>query len=835
MRTRTLALALLIPISAYAADRAPVLDRDHERPAARHYILEPQHVFSDAERAELATEGVEIQRALPGGRYLVRVEENSSFDGADPRVKTLAAMSVTEKLQRSAYRAASYGTAFARLHVNFYDDVSIDGALAAIEAAGGTTDQPLVVGFGPLHSLKVQIPSSALERFAADERVMKVSGALSHKAVSYNQNAAALIHVTDVQAAPYNLTGNGVVLSYFELAPADPTHPEFEGRLTVHFQCTGSSDTQCTSTANVQHATHVAGTMIAKGITPLAKGMAPQATLHQYRGADPNDSWLNDKDATLKALGGVGDNNSWGFTVGWAQEGSTGWSWEEDDELLGGYDDSLSAVIDHAAIDNQTLMLHAAGNEAQNTGPISAPFRHNHVDTNFRPTSDVWCYSTDGSGNDCPATQCPGGAARCEKTRHPVRSPFGSINWLASEKNVLAVGSTDSEKGISDFSSRGPAKDGRVKPELTSKGQLLFSTLPSGLYGFKSGTSMATPTVTGTMALLTQQWRITTGNSTARPAPVMLKALAIAGAEDLGLAGPDATYGFGFINAKNSIDLVIADGGQGKRIKMDNAAQGAQLDYPVTISSARDLRFVLSWFDPETVTFTDDPTQSVLVNDLDLKVVAPDGSTTLPWALDKNDPCYAPTINNTACQAATKQVNTVDNNEEVEIKNAPAGTYHVFVNGKRVTAAPPQAFVLVSANADFGTTVPCIDATEPNDTVSTAYGPLSLSSVVNAAICSDTDTDFFKFTSNAIGGVNVTVTTSDTPVTVTVTAPGVATASKTIAANSSATVSTSVNTTAATQFTVQVSLNGTRGATGVYTLRAQFPFSAPVHRRSAAH
>src|SRR6185436_5886961 len=111
------------------------------------------------------------------------------------------------------------------------------------------------------------------------------------------------------------------------------------------------------------------------------KGMAPEATVHQYRGADPDDQWLIDKDTTLKALGSVGDNNSWGFTAGWAQEGGTGWTWTEDEELIGGYEGTISAVLDHIALNNQTLMLHAAGNEGDNVGPSASPFKHNHVDS----------------------------------------------------------------------------------------------------------------------------------------------------------------------------------------------------------------------------------------------------------------------------------------------------------------------------------------------------------------------------------------------------------------------------------------------------------------------
>ena len=809
--------------------------------AARHYVLEPQHVLSDAERASLATEGVEIQRALPQGRYVIRVAVNSPFDESDPLVRSLSPLSAEGKLQRSAYRAASRGLAFARLKVLFHDDVTIDDALDAVQSAGGSVERPLALEFAPLRSLTVQIPSDALQQFAADERVMLVYGALPHQAVTYNAAAAAMSHVDVLQSAPYNLTGKNVILSYFELAPADTTHSEFEGRVTVQFQCTGTSDSQCNSLSNQQHATHVAGTMVAKGINPAAKGMAPEATLNEYRGGFGD--WLTDKDATLKALGGVGDNNSWGFIAGWCSTrctGRTGYTWTEDDELLGGYDGTLSAVIDHAAIDNQTLMLHAAGNEGDETGPKGTPFAHNHVDSHGRPTTDIWCYTQDGSGTDCPNITgfglklCSSDVAFCEKVHHPAHAPYGSMNWLASSKNTLAVGSTDSAGTISTFSSRGPTRDGRVKPELTAKGQSLFSTFPDNSYATEQGTSMATPVVTGTMALLTQQWRNTTANPTARPDPVMLKAIALAGADDVGVAGPDATYGYGFLNAKASADLIIADGGIGKRIKFDNAVQGAQFDYPMTVGANQNVRVVLSWFDPEALTpGTEQITTSVLVNDLDLKIVGPNGATTLPYMLVQNDGCYA--NNGTPCQPAVRAVNTVDNNEEVEIKSAAAGTYHVVVNGTRVPSGP-QPFVLVGSGGDFAPTPPpCIDQTEPNDTAATAYGPLTLDNTVRATVCSDSDVDNFKLTTSGLGAVNVTLITDDTPLTVTISGPGVTTFTRNLPAGSGNGFGTLTTTASPSPVNIEVKLNGARGATGAYTIKVSFPFTASPRRHGVKH
>src|SRR4029077_19361571 len=87
-----------------------------------------------------------------------------------------------------------------------------------------------------------------------------------------------------------------------------------------------------------------------------------------------------------------------------------------------------------------------------------------------------------------------------------------------------------------------------------------FSTFPNNSYATEQGTSMSTPVVTGIAGLLTQQYRRTFGRT---PSAAILKTLLIAGADDVGPAGPDFTYGFGLADAKASVDLILADGGNG--------------------------------------------------------------------------------------------------------------------------------------------------------------------------------------------------------------------------------------------------------------------------------
>lgn len=471
------------------------------------------------------------------------------------------------------------------------------------------------------------------------------------------------------------LTGRGLTLGMWDSAHARTSHREFGGRVT-HGDVTAADD----------HATHVAGTLVAAGLRPEARGMAYEATLRSY-------DWKNDATELLnEARGGLlVSNHSYGAIAGWYFGNLEGrgekWYWSADpkvsdteDYRFGWYDVDAGAFDEAAYRFPLLLPVVAAGNDRLDVGPTAGTYR---------------ALDAQGIWQDVPVATRP-------RPRDGGDAGFDTIAGAGVAKNVLTVGAIrfDGAGGHavpSAFSSYGPLDDGRLKPDLVGYGENLFSTLAAGdqSYGWFTGTSMATPNVAGTALLLQQYYRDLTGGFLRG---ATLKGLLLHTARDLDLAGPDYRTGWGVLDAEaaarhltgaqeNTLAVregLLADGGVFVR-----TAYRKQDDTP--------LRVTLVWADPPSTRLplrgaasVDDPSPH-LRNDLDLRLV--DEATGVVYHPFQPDPTAPGTM-------APTGDNTRDPVEQVYVARAPAGRYTVRVTHKgRLVGGDAQPFSLLVTGA----------------------------------------------------------------------------------------------------------------------------------------
>ncbi|MEG4572457.1 S8 family serine peptidase [Microcoleus sp. N3A4] len=471
-----------------------------------------------------------------------------------------------------------------------------------------------------------------------------------------------------------NLNGSGVTVGVWDEAKVRNTHQEFGSRVAISDAASNFSD----------HATHVAGTIGATGVNSEARGMANQVNIRSY-------DWNNDLQE-LEAAAKTGltlSNHSYGSIIGW--DSRPDWSgigvygkidsWFGDRsrfseaEGFGKYGQD-SKELDQLLQNNPNLLsIWAAGNDRG--GAFGNIAKNNTYVTYFSSNpgnipnwqGQGW-YKIPNSG----VTNAPGKDGG--NTGYDTLSAKGAI-----AKNTLVVGAINaitadpynsSNVVMSSFSNWGPTDDGRLKVDVVGNGVGVYSTLASSntAYASYSGTSMATPNVTGTATLLTQHYKNLYGTS---PRSATLKGVITHTAFDAGNKGPDYTYGWGVVDGAAAATFLTNAKNQVTDRLIENTYTGSQQSYQITSNGSGSLKATLVWTDPPGTPHGNglDEKTRVLVNDLDLSITAPNGQVFRPWTLDPNNPS-APAVRTTR--------NNVDNIEQVLIDAPMAGTYTINVN-----------------------------------------------------------------------------------------------------------------------------------------------------------
>jgi Subtilase family/Secretion system C-terminal sorting domain len=251
------------------------------------------------------------------------------------------------------------------------------------------------------------------------------------------------------------------------------------------------------------------------------------------------------------------------------------------------------------------------------------------------------------------------------------------LGGYQSAKNILAVGNADVNGILAGSSSKGPVKDGRMKPEITAMGTFVASTWPVNIYSYNNGTSMAAPAVTGGLALLYERYRQL--HAGANPKSGLMKALVCNTATDLGNEGPDYSYGFGFMNLLRAVQVM-----ENNQYTTGTIAPGNTNTFNFSVpANTAQLKVILYWHDPATNVLA----SKTLVNDLDLEVTTPASAIVLPRVLDT----LPANVNNIAGTGADH----INNIEQVTIANPASGNYTVRVKVTSIPVNSPQEYFVV--------------------------------------------------------------------------------------------------------------------------------------------
>lgn len=482
-----------------------------------------------------------------------------------------------------------------------------------------------------------------------------------------------------------SLSGTNTLLGMWDGVAVRTTHIEFVNGGTSRI----TRGDSFTNFITDPHSTQVAGTLIAAGVNTNARGMSFQSSLRSYQ-------WI--EDIAEMALAATSNdlrisNHSYGLNAGWNIINRTGtweWIWYGDpfvnlyeDYKFGFYSTNYSRAIDQTTYEANTyLPVWSSGNESRgyNWGPASQPITHLLYINGTYVTNSTLLHNGDGAPDGYDLIP-PHGVAK-------------NVLTVGAVSNVVGGFSATSSVFLAYFSSVGPTDDGRIKPDIVAQGVNLFTTsnATDAAYSTVSGTSFAAPSVAGSLNLLRQLDSEVRGTNRALLAST-LKGIAIHTADDCGSAGPDYSFGWGLMNTPSAARLITNNlAGDGhSQIKEVALPNGETIAFPVLATNASPLKITICWTDPPGPMLSPslNPTNLVLINDLDLRIIGPSGLTNMPWILNPASPS----------SAATTGDNFRDNVEQVYIATPTNGIYTVQVAHKGALSNDWQdVSILISGN-----------------------------------------------------------------------------------------------------------------------------------------
>ncbi len=662
------------------------------------------------QRAKLDALGVEILQRTSGNCAHVRIgreafENVMSLDfvrGAAAIEPADRISPLVQEIEADSYAMADDGRL--RLVWRGYRGTSLEELRAA---AAGVEGVDIKNRAGREHAVFMEATPEGVQELAALEITHWIEPVAPPPAPS-NVQAAEASGVDVLYGASNNLTGAGVKVMVLDGGAVRDTHADLVGRVTVLE--TGNPD----GSQYGGHATHVAGTIAGDGTSDAAaRGMATGAQLYSYSFFEGTTEEQLDKiEAALSTYGCRLSNHSWGYSIGYClDEGSAEWVMRAPESVFGEYT-GVSADWDESIYEDDLIVVKAAGND-RTDGP-------------------------DGSNHD--GEQAGDGEY------------YDLIGPLASVKNAITVGAASDAAsylgvdGMTVFSCFGPTDDGRLKPEIVFNGDYVLSSWSTSDTATNSipGTSMATPGVTGTIALLMERYKARFGSY---PSAAWIRTVLTCYATDLGRPGPDYQYGFGIVDALTCLSAIDAHS-TGTPYWLQALVLSGYTNIHMVYKDT-DATFPLivncAWIDEAG----DPAAAKALITDLDMWVspVGDPATKYYPWSLGG---LASPNAN--ATQVGR---NSVDNIEQVYATGLPSGWYVINVEA----FSGSSQYSLASYDWLHPNEVACDDYAEENDVSGLPYALSACPTVALNLQCFDDD--WYSFTVPADGALGVYIALND--------------------------------------------------------------------------
>jgi subtilisin family serine protease len=493
---------------------------------------------------------------------------------------------------------------------------------------------------------------------------------------------AVLDHHMNVEKvwSMHGLSGANQIVGHadtgLDIGTTNGMHPDFAGRVLSAYAWGRPGDWSDPHA----HGTHTAGSILGDGSASSGqfRGVAYAARLvHQSLldsggglGGLPLD--LNDLYLQAYADGARIHSDSWGAAV----YGDYTSDAQESDEFMWDHKDML--------------LIFSAGNSGK--------------DSNSDGVVDPDSIGSPGTAKNLLTV----GAA--ENDRLPGSGGYSSYFWYSAwpssfPRNPIRTdyisSSDDGEhQGMAAFSGRGPTDDGRIKPDLVGPGTDVISCRSqdssagtgwgahaNSYYAFSGGTSMSTPLMAGAAALV-REFYMTQGGIT-NPSAALIKGTLINGARSLSpgqygtgadreipaLPRPNYVEGWGQPDLENTLFPAAPST---LSARDDGSLSTSQIDtFQIYVYATDKLSVTLAYTD-----YPGDPAAAVaLVNDLDLLLTGPAGTTYYPNGLESPD--------------------RLNNVEGIEISSPTSGLYGITVSGFNVPYGPqPYALIISGGLSD---------------------------------------------------------------------------------------------------------------------------------------